>query len=177
MIGRRAITVVSSLVLVLIWAVAEIANTSPCLADTTFNMPETISKTDRVTVYKMQIATEYSLKHGRLFHNYLVTESKQLEYGAASNLFKLFRHAFQSEGYEPGSRNVMPPCLFVPAIGVSFEVGTEKIDATVSFDCSRICFFNGGVPVRNASLLEIRGSLLKALRQIFPKDEEIQSLE
>jgi len=161
----------------LVTVICTIGFWSKCVAgDSAFTLPEKLNASDKVIVYKIRISDEYSLKHGKQFHQYLiVSESEALSSQAATNLYKLFKQAVPF--VEPKANDPILPCLFAPTVGVSFQIGGQKIDAAVSFDCSKMCFFNGEVPIRNSSLLSIRSELLAQLRMIFPKDEEIQSLK
>jgi hypothetical protein len=145
--------------------------------DSAFTLPEKLNASDKVIVYKIRISDEYSLRQGKQFHQYLiVSESEALSSQAATNLYKLFKQAFPVDASHVKGGAIWP-CIFAPTVGVSFQIDGQKIDAAVSFDCSKMCFFNGEVPIRNSSLLSIRSELLAQLRMIFPKDEEIQSLK
>ena len=151
---------------------------SECSAgDKTIAWPDMLNASDKVIVYKLGIPDEYSMKHGKLFHQYvIISQSEALSNQAATNLYQLFKQAFPVDMFDAKGGSIRP-CLFEPTIGVSFQIGGQKIDAAVSFDCSEICFFNGEAAIRDSSVLSIRSELIAQLRMIFPKDEELQSLK
>jgi hypothetical protein len=150
---------------------------SKCHAgDSLFSPLDHIDKSDKVIVYKIKMSDANSLRTGKLFHgSTIVAESGELPTETKTNLFGIFKRA--DPFIELNNKAFIAPCLFVPIIGVSFEISGKKIDAVVSFDCNHMNCYDDKSQISALDLSKIRSDLLVQLKRIFPKDEEIQSLQ
>ncbi|MGA2787146.1 MAG: hypothetical protein ABSF60_06425 [Verrucomicrobiota bacterium] len=150
---------------------------SKCHAgDNPFSSPDHIDKSDKVIVYKIRISDANSLRTGKLFHNYtIVAESSEIPFEMRTNLFEIFKRA--DPFIELNNKAFIAPCLFVPIIGISFEISGKKVDAVVSFDCQKIICFDDKSQISALEMSKIRSDLLVQLKTILPKDEELQSLK
>lgn len=68
-------------------------------------------------------------------------------------------------------------CEFLPGVALRTSAGKQEVVILLCFGCDELAIYVGGRRVGHEDFDNARGNLAALAKQVFPKDEEIQSLK
>ena len=80
---------------------------------------------------------------------------------------------------DPGTYkfDVAKGCEFLPGVALRTTAGKQPVVILLCFGCDELAIYVGGKRVGHEDFDNARGKLAALAKQIFPKDDEIQSLK
>jgi hypothetical protein len=75
------------------------------------------------------------------------------------------------------SFDIAKGCEFLPGVALQTTAGKQEVVILLCFGCDELAIYVGGKRVGHEDFDNARGKLAALMKQVFPKDDEIQSLK